>query len=126
MLVSPLLRTPENNYGPYVQQAYTLAVNPEEQADQAEEIITPGSVDLIQETERLELQEMLGTTIISARNLSQRLDPPLPMENYSPLSKLGATIILQLLEKYKKEWEKFNRDKWGKMPPITQARDTDI
>src|SRR6266699_2024197 len=82
--------------------------------------------DLILGTKRLELQEMLGTTIISARNLSQRLDPPLPMENYSPLSKLGATIILQLLEKYKKEWEKFNRDKWGKMPPITQARDTEI
>src|SRR6267378_7909882 len=126
VLVSPAMMTPCNNIGSYLEEAYTLAVGPVEKADQSEEKDVPDLLDPLGEITRLELQETIETAIISAREMSPDLDPPPSIENYSPLSKLGCNIILQLLDRYRPKWEIFNQRKWGKLPPIRQTRDTDI
>ena len=61
-------------------------------------------LDFHQDESICELCRILGTTIVAARRMSQRLDPPPPMETYSALDNLGTRMFFQLLEEHRNDY----------------------
>jgi hypothetical protein len=119
VLVSPSMMTPRNNIGPYYASSLMVQTGGTETADKS------SSSESVKLTE-YKLQKMLGRTIIAAREASQELDPPLPVETYSPMRQLGAIMLAQLFEQYCEPWEVLNESRQGEKLPLAKANGIDV
>ncbi|HYT44275.1 MAG TPA: hypothetical protein VEP90_18240, partial [Methylomirabilota bacterium] len=133
--------------------AYTLAITPKIETGQTDEAVNMESNDPSMEidsdhlseevesdnslvetelvssdedTEKYELQKMLEMSITAARVKSEKLNPPLPIEAYSPLNKLGGMMLCNLVSEAIIEWEMINNTVWGDNYPEIQGNGLEL
>jgi len=96
--VPPTRNSPFQSFGHQYHQALTLTTPPEEIPDPQETDQEP--MNTSEEMDNQDLHQILDSAIIGARNLSPHLDPPLPVEAYSPIRQLGGVMLAQALKQH--------------------------